>query len=109
MCPTPDRWQSKTFLTIDEREQKIARKSGDKGHSKILFLTIFYLRSSIVLTLSIATDPVCVRSFSLPRDAVSWSVACDCCISWSYWRASPPSNPSNTPTHLNYVSLLCFC
>ena len=53
-CPlllTPDRRQSKTHLTIDERESKktletvfsiaICRQSGDKWHSKTLFLTLW--------------------------------------------------------------------
>ena len=40
----------------------ICRQLGDKWQSKTLFLTIFYLRSSIVLTFSIAAVPVCVLS-----------------------------------------------
>ena len=35
------------------------RQSGDKWQSKILFLTIFDLRSSVLLTFSIAAYPVC--------------------------------------------------
>ena len=59
---TPDR-QSKTFLTIDERGKKIARHNvfdchlspvGRQWQSKTMFLTIFDLRSSMVLTFSIA-------------------------------------------------------
>ena len=59
--------QSKTLLTIDERGSEIAttsvfvaigRQSGDLWQSKSLFLTIFGLRSSIILTFSIATNPV---------------------------------------------------
>ena len=26
----------------------------------------------------------CYRSLALPRDAVGWSVVCDCGIAWSY-------------------------
>ena len=84
---TPDRRQSKTLLKIDERRSKIAgdrqqsktlilstnihqksletvfliaicRQSGDKWQSKTLFLTIFYLRSWLVLTISIDAYPV---------------------------------------------------
>ena len=47
----------------------ICRHTGDKWQSKTLFLTIFDLRSSIVLMFSIAAHPVCL-----------W---------WVYWR--PPS------------------
>ena len=36
----------------------LCRQSGDKWQSKTLFLTIFDLRSSIVLTFSIAAYPV---------------------------------------------------
>ena len=59
-----DRRQSKTLWTIDERGSQISRnrsleivicrQSGDKRQSKTLFLTILDLRSSIVLTFSIA-------------------------------------------------------
>ena len=54
-------------LTIDERGTKIARncvliaicrQSCDKWQSKTLFLTIFDLRSLIVLTISMAAYPV---------------------------------------------------
>ena len=54
-------------LTIDDADQKsletvfliaICRHSGDKWQSKTLFLTVFDLRSSIVLTVSIAAYPV---------------------------------------------------
>ena len=54
-------------LTIDERGSKsletlfliaICRHLGDKWQSKTLFLTILYLRSSIVLTFSIVAYPV---------------------------------------------------
>ena len=43
---TPDRWRSKTLLTIDERGSKIARNSVFDSHllpwqSKTMFLTIF--------------------------------------------------------------------
>ena len=37
----------------------ICRQWGDKWQSKTLFILIFYLPSSIVLVLSIATYPVC--------------------------------------------------
>ena len=62
--------QSKTLLTIDERGSKSllpvfsianGRQSGDLWQSKSLFLTIFGLRSSIILTFSIATNPVLIR------------------------------------------------
>ena len=53
---TPDRQQSKTLLTIDERGQKLLETvSGSKLQSKTLFLTMYHLRSSIVLSFSIAT------------------------------------------------------
>ena len=60
---TPERRQSKTLLTIDERGSKtletvfsiaICRQSGDKLQSKTMFVKIFGSRSSIVLTFSIA-------------------------------------------------------
>ena len=63
-----DRRQSKTLLTIDEHGSKIARNSvfnchlllvGRQMQSKTLVLTIFYLRSLIVLTFSIAAYLVC--------------------------------------------------
>ena len=38
--------------------QMAIEKSGDKWQYKTLFQTIFYLRSSIVLTFSIAAYPV---------------------------------------------------
>ena len=53
---TPDRRQSKTLLTIDERRLKsietvisiaICRQPGDKWQSKTLLLTIFDLRLAI--------------------------------------------------------------
>ena len=60
ICKTPERRQSKTLLTIDERRSKMARKQcfqlpfvGIRA-TKTLLLTIFDLRSSIVLTFSIA-------------------------------------------------------
>ena len=62
-----DRRQSKTLLKSTNAEQKstetvfsiaICRQSGDKWQSKTLLLTIFDLRSSIVLTFSIAAYPV---------------------------------------------------
>ena len=66
---TPDRQQSKTLLTIDERGSKVARNSvfdcqllpvGRQIAIKTLLQTIFDLRSSIVhvLTFSIAAYPV---------------------------------------------------
>ena len=63
---TPDRRQSKTLLTIYKDQISletvfliaICRQSGDKWQSKTLFLTIFDLRLSIVLTFSIAAYPV---------------------------------------------------
>ena len=44
-------------LSPDWRQMAI-KKSGDKWQSKTLFSTIIYLRSSIVLTFSIAAYPV---------------------------------------------------
>ena len=41
----------------------ICRQCGDKWQSKTLFLTIFYLCSSIVLAFSIAAYPVCSFRF----------------------------------------------
>ena len=51
------------LLTIDERGSKIARNSvfGDKWQLKTLFLKIFDLCSSIVLTFLIAVYPLCLR------------------------------------------------
>ena len=69
---TSGKRQSKTLLTIDERRSNllekvfsiaICRQLGDKWQSKTLFLAIFDLRSSIVLTFSIATYQVwCLMS-----------------------------------------------
>ena len=52
-------WKSleTVFLIADWRQMTI-EKSGDKWQSKTLFRTIFDLRSSIVLTFSIAGYPV---------------------------------------------------
>ena len=54
------------LLTMDEGGSKLARNSVFDCHlspgwrqSKTLFITIFDLRSSIVLTFSIAAYPVC--------------------------------------------------
>ena len=69
MVITLDRRQSKMLLhvTIDKRVSKIARNSvfdchlslvSDKWQSITLFLTIFYLRSTIVFTFLIAASPV---------------------------------------------------
>ena len=63
---TPDRRQSKTFLTIDDDRNSIetvfliaiCRQSGDKWQSKTLFPIIFDLRSAIILTFSIAAYPL---------------------------------------------------
>ena len=64
---TPGRRQSKALSTIDESGSKsietvfsivICRQCGDKWQSKTLFITICDLRSSIVLTFSIAAYPV---------------------------------------------------
>ena len=74
---TPDRWQSKTFLTNDERGSKFARNSvsGDKWQSKTLFLTIFYPRSSILLTFSIVAYLV----FTLLKlQQRWWTLNCHC-------------------------------
>ena len=80
---TPDRRQSKTLLTIDERDRKsleamfsidICRQLGDKWQSETLFLTIIDLRSSIVLTFSIAACPVW---FSFMYNLVPDILACD--------------------------------
>ena len=64
---TLDRRQSKMLLTINKRGSKIARNSvfiviclqATKWQSKTLFLRIFDLHSSILLTFSIATYLVC--------------------------------------------------
>ena len=59
----------------------ICRQLGDKCQSKPLFLTIFYLRLSIVLTYSIAAYPVCygkkravcaVYQYNKPCDSPPW-------------------------------------
>ena len=64
---TPDRQQSKILLTIDKHGSKIVYNSifdyhlspsGDKLQSQSVFLTIFNLPSSIVITLLIAPYPV---------------------------------------------------
>ena len=62
---TPDRRQPKTLFTIDERGSKTARNGvfvyrlSPTNDKRKLFLTIFDLRSSIVLTSSIAAYPLC--------------------------------------------------
>ena len=65
---TSDGWQSKTFLTIDECGSKNARNSvfdchlstvGRQMASENSVSSYFYLRSSIVITFSIAAYPVC--------------------------------------------------
>ena len=43
----------------------ICRQSGDKWQSKTLFLSIFDLRSPMVLTFLIATYPVCYTTIPL--------------------------------------------
>ena len=55
---TPDRRQLKTVLTIDEIGSKWLETVLNYKQSKPLFLTIFDLRSQIVLTFSIAAYPV---------------------------------------------------
>ena len=64
---TPDRRQSNMLLTIDERISKFARNSvfdchllpvGPQMAIKTLFLNVFDLCSLIVLTFSIAANPV---------------------------------------------------
>ena len=66
---TPGRRQSEMLLTINVRGSKISRNSvfdchlspvwqREKWQSKTLFLAIFYLRLSIVLTFFIAPYPV---------------------------------------------------
>ena len=68
---TLGRRQLKTLSTIDKRGSKlietvfliaICHHTGDKWQSITLFLSIFYLRSSIVLAFLIAAYPVCIRS-----------------------------------------------
>ena len=63
ICIIPDRRQTKTLLTIDEHGSKIVRNrvfdcnlspDGRQMPSKTLFLSIFNLNSSIVLSFSIA-------------------------------------------------------
>ena len=80
---TPETRQSKTLLTIDERRSKsletvftiaICRKMGDKWQSKTRFLAIFDLRSSIILTFSIAAYPVCLRISHKYQNLVSWLI-----------------------------------
>ena len=65
---TPGRRQSNTLSTIDVREKvfsiAICRRIGDKWQAKTLFLSIFDLRSSIVLAFSIAAYPVCISKAS---------------------------------------------
>ena len=60
---------NRKLLTLDERGSKIAgtalsivicRQSGEKRQTKNLFLMVFDLRSSIVLTFLIAAYPVLV-------------------------------------------------
>ena len=72
MIATPGRRQSKKLSTIDERGSKIDRNSfsiaicrqcGDKWQSKTLFLTIFDLRSSIVLAFFDCRLPGVIASF----------------------------------------------
>ena len=67
VIPTRGRRQSKTVLQSTSADHisletvasiVICRQSGDKCQSKTLFLTIFYLRSSVVLTFPIAAYPV---------------------------------------------------
>ena len=52
----------------------ICRPIGDKWQSKTLFLTIFDLRSSMVLTFSIAAYPVCLR-IAWKRQLNQWSLS----------------------------------
>ena len=66
------------LLTIDKRGSKIARNSvfdchcqaGEKWQLKTQFLTIFDLRSAIVLMLSIATYLVCIRRLQWISDFI---------------------------------------
>ena len=76
MYITLGRRQSKTLLTIDEADQKsietvfsivICRRSGDKWKSRTLFLAIFDLCSSIVVTFSIAVYPGCIYMWASAR------------------------------------------
>ena len=77
---TPGRRQLKTLSTIDECGSKlietvfliaICRQCGDKWQLKTLFLTIFDLRSSIVLAISTAAYPVWIR---LNYNISEWNV-----------------------------------
>ena len=75
---TPGRRQSKSLLTIDERGSKIARNSVFDCHLSPVrqmaiensFSNDFDLRSSIVLTFSIAAYPVCYLRDSKPSTVV---------------------------------------
>ena len=67
LISTLERRQSKPLSTFDERGSKsletvfsivICRQSGDKLQSKTLFITIFDLRLSIILSFSITAYPV---------------------------------------------------
>ena len=49
----------------------ICRQSGDKRRSKTLFLTIIDIRSSTILTFSIAAYPVCTRSYKSSPDCIA--------------------------------------
>ena len=71
---TPGSRQSKTLYTLDECGLKIARNSvfdchlspvGRQMASKTLFLTIFDLRSSIIMTFSIVAYPVCYVTIAI--------------------------------------------
>ena len=86
---TSDRRQSKMLLTIDERGPKsletvfsivIGRQFGDKWQSKTLFLTIFDLRSSIVL--------------AYPITAYRCDVWIIIVLAWSAWGAEGPCSTS---------------
>ena len=76
---TPDRWQSKTLLTVDEHGSNIARnsvfdchfrKESDKWQSKNLFLMIYSLLSLIVLKFSITTYQVCYHAVAIAQNSL---------------------------------------
>ena len=89
---TPDMRQSKKLLTIDEHGLKslermfsiaICRQLGDKWQLKTLFLEMFDVLCSIVLTFSIAANPVCFwfRDFIIYNGfpGLIWSMMCKAC------------------------------
>ena len=54
--------RKRSFLFSTLKENPLVSESVDKWKSKTMFLT-FYICSSVVLTFSIATYPVCIQYF----------------------------------------------